>query len=113
MMDLQHSPVWRERNGHAYYIVLQLFLEDELAPRMELRRTTAKVGNLTGNLRGRIVPHYESVKDFPELLPIENYKKILQSCEMLTVMECPCRFRHPETGDDMFVCVEAMMRRSF
>ena len=26
---------------------------------------------------------------------------------MLTVMECPCRFRHPETGDDMFVCVEA------
>ena len=108
-MDLQHSPVWRERNGHAYYIVLQLFLEDELAPRMEAETKAAKVGNpdWVNPSGGRIVPHYESVKDFPELLPIENYKKILQSCEMLTVMECPCRFRHPETGDDMFVCVEA------
>lgn len=108
-MDLQHSPVWRERNGRAYYIVLQLFLEDELAPRMETVTKAARVGNpdYVNPSGGRIVPHYESVKDFPELLPIENYKKILQSCEMLTVMECPCRFRHPETGDDMFVCVEA------
>ena len=44
-MDLQHSPVWRERNGHAYYIVLQLFLEDELAPRMEAETKAAKVGS--------------------------------------------------------------------
>ena len=55
-------------------------LEDELAPRMEAETKAAKVGNpdWVNPSGGRIVPHYESVKDFPELLPIENYKKILQ-----------------------------------
>lgn len=108
-MDLQHSPVWRERNGRAYYAVLQMFLEDELAPRMEASTAASRMGNpdWKNPSGGRIIPRYDSVKDFPELLPIENYKTILQSKELLTIIECPCRFRHPETETDIFVCVEA------
>lgn len=108
-MDLQHSPVWRERNGRAYYIVLQMFLENELAPRMEAGTEASRLGNpdWVNPSGGRIIPRYDTVKDFPELLPIENYKAVLQSCELLTVMECPCRFRHPDTEKSPFVCVEA------
>ena len=108
-MDLQHSPVWRDRNGRAYYVVLQMFLENELSPRMEASTEASRVGNpdWVNPSGGRILPRYDSVKDFPELLPIENYKTVLQSCELLTIIECPCRFRHPETEKNPFVCVEA------
>lgn len=107
-MDLQHSPVWRDRNGRAYYVVLQMFLEDELAVRMEKTTAASRVGNpdWKNPSGGRIIPRYDSVKDCPDLLPIENYKSILQSKELLTVIECPCRFRHPETEKDPMVCVE-------
>lgn len=76
-MDLQHSPVWRERNGHAYYIVLQLFLEDELAPRMEAETKAAKVGNpdWVNPSGGRIVPHYESVKIFRNYFQLKIIRK--------------------------------------
>ena len=76
---------------------------------MEASTEASRVGNpdWVNPSGGRILPRYDSVKDFPELLPIENYKTVLQSCELLTIIECPCRFRHPETEKNPFVCVEA------
>jgi ferredoxin len=104
-MDLQHHPLWRERNGRAYYQVIAMFLDDELSPQQDKGIDQRKREGLLG--KARIIPRYDSVKDFPELLPVEDYKKVLQSREIITIMECPCRYRHPEAGQNLMVCVDA------
>jgi Pyruvate/2-oxoacid:ferredoxin oxidoreductase delta subunit len=102
-MDLQHHPVWRDKNGPAYYQVLERMLDDEFSPHLDDEIDERKKKGLYGLFR--IIPRYDSVKDCPDLLPAENYKIILQTREVLTLMECPCRFRHPEAQENIGVCV--------
>lgn len=102
-IDSQNSKRWFERNGDAYYKILGFYVESEvvgvdarLAAKME------KEGQMG---QCRIIPRYDSVKDFDGLLPAENFKQILQSRDLIAQNQCACRIRYPELGLDPFVCL--------
>lgn len=105
-VDLQPNPYWAERLPRAYYECLNLYLATEMQPHMDKTIEAAKAaGKPTAT--ARIIPRYDSVKDFPNLQPTENYKTVLMTRQKLTVQNCPCRFRVEEAHSDMHVCVEA------
>ncbi len=49
----------------------------------------------SGVLGRRIVPHYTTVKDKPELQPWESMKGLLQMADKIALVNCPCRMRFP------------------
>lgn len=103
--DLQNNPEWMERNGPAYYKAVAMMHEYDFAPCIEDTMKELLEKGIHG--LNRIVPRYDSVKDFPDLLPAENYKEILKSKKKLTQNQCACRTRYPEYGQDDHVCISA------
>jgi ferredoxin len=102
-IDTQNSRRWIERNGPAYYMIHRFFQEQESAPLAEIDIGRRKASGVVGV--GRIVPRYDSVKDCPDLLPVENYKEILKTRKVISLNQCPCRLRYPELGQNKNVCI--------
>jgi electron transport complex protein RnfB len=48
---------------------------------------------------GRCIPSYSSVKDEPELSPLENLKTIIEKAPRLAVVDCPCRWLEVQAGE--------------
>lgn len=88
--DCQFGPEWMERNGRAYYKILAIIANQEHSIVVE-NRTDARIKEgKKSNVR--IIPRYDSVKDIPELLPVENFKEILKSKGELIQKLCNCRY---------------------
>ena len=75
--DLQNNPDWMKKNGEAYYKAVAMMHEYDFAPCIEDFMKDLLQKGIHG--LNQIVPRYDSVKDFPGLLPVENYKEILKS----------------------------------
>ncbi len=103
--DLQNNPDWMKKNGEAYYKAVAMMHEYDFAPCIEDTMKDLLQKGIHG--LNQIVPRYDSVKDFPGLLPVENYKEILKSKKKLTQNQCACRTRYPEYGQDDHVCISA------
>jgi ferredoxin len=101
--DTQNGRRWRDRNGPAYYLALRMMHETECGLFNEAIMSERIARGIIG--AGRIVPRYDSVKDHPDLLPVENYKEILKSRKIISQNDCPCRYRYPELGQDGGVCL--------
>jgi ferredoxin len=102
-IDIQNSRRWFDRNGPAYYRIIGIMLEQEYTPLME--QDVEDRIKMHKHGMGRIVPRYDSVKDCPDLLPVENYKEILKSRKIVSQNQCACRVRYPEYGQDYGVCL--------
>lgn len=96
---------WMKKNGEAYYKAVAMMHEYDFAPCIEDTMKDLLQKGIHG--LNQIVPRYDSVKDFPGLLPVENYKEILKSKKKLTQNQCACRTRYPEYGQDDHVCISA------
>lgn len=103
--DLQNNPDWMKRNGFAYYKAVAMFHEYDFAPCIEETMHDLMKEGIHG--LNQICPRYDSVKDCPDLLPVENYKEILRSKKKLTQNQCACRTRYPEYEQDDHVCISA------
>ena len=104
-IDIQHSKKWIKRNGPAFYHILGIMTDEEFTQFAEAHIQTNIDEGRTGV--ARIIPRYDSVKDCKELLPIENYKEVLKSKKRLAQLNCICRLRYPEYGQDGKVCLAA------
>jgi ferredoxin len=47
----------------------------------------------------RIIPAYQSVKDLPELLPLENFHEILKAQDLIASAPCSCRYCTDGVGE--------------
>lgn len=102
-IDLQNSRRWFERNGTAYYKVISFFVENEVSKVDQ--RLAAKMDKEGKMGQARIIPRYDSVKDYAGLLPAENMKEICKSRRVVAQNQCACRIRYPELGLDPYVCM--------
>ena len=50
-------------------------------------------------MRGRCIPSWSTVRDEPELKPIENLRTILKEAPAIAVVDCPCRWLQVERGE--------------
>ena len=103
--DLQNNPDWMKKNGPAYYKGVAMFHEYDFAACIEETMHELMEKGIHG--LNQICPRYDSVKDCPDLLPVENYKEILKSKKKLTQNQCACRTRYPELAQDDHVCISA------
>ena len=58
--------------------------------------------------RGRCIPSWSTVKEEPELSPIENLRTILEQAPAIAVVDCPCRwlqFQQGECDKPTFTCL--------
>ncbi len=102
-LDLQNSRRWYDRLGHAYYKCLAAFVENDVT---KIDQRIAAKYEKDGRMGwARIVPRYDSVKDYPGLLPAENAKEIFRSRKVISQNQCACRIRYPEFGQDPYVCM--------
>ncbi len=102
-IDLQNSRRWYDKLGEAYYKALSFFVENDVAQIDQ--RIAAKMEKEGRMGQARIIPRYDSVKDYPGLLPAENMKEIFRSRELVCQNQCACRIRYPELGLDPYVCM--------
>lgn len=103
--DLQFHPDWVEKHGPGYYAVISIMLKEEFQPQMEIAITYKRGKGNFSSSRTRIIPRYDSVKDHPELLDVENYKEVLKSRQTVYQKPCYCRWFNEEFGQDSNVCM--------
>ncbi len=102
-LDLQNSRRWYDKLGPAYYKCLAAFVENDVA---KIDQRIAAKYEQDGRMGwARIVPRYDSVKDFPGLLPAENAREIFRTRDVISQNQCACRIRYPEFGQDPYVCM--------
>ncbi len=102
-LDLQNSRRWYDKLGPAYYKCLAAFVENDVA---KIDQRIAAKYEKDGKMGwARIVPRYDSVKDYEGLLPAENVKEIFKSREYVSQNQCACRIRYPEFNQDAYVCM--------
>ena len=93
-IDVQHrNALSKHPYGDEYYYALSLYADIEKGPIVEenIRRRLAQNRLPIAH----VVPRYDSVKDNPDLMPVENVKEILESRERIVILPCSCRQRFP------------------
>ncbi len=102
-LDLQNSRRWYDKLGIGYYKCMAAFVENDVA---KIDQRIAAKYDKDGKMGwARIIPRYDSVKDYPGLLPAENVKEIFRSRDIIAQNQCACRIRYPEFGLDPYVCM--------
>ncbi|MBU2551405.1 MAG: 4Fe-4S binding protein [Proteobacteria bacterium] len=60
------------------------------------------------HMRGRAIPSWSTVKDHPDLHPLEDLRAILKAAPAIAVNDCPCRwlqFQRGECDKNPYACI--------